>query len=177
MADPTPAPACTVNGCEKPARSAHAVYCKMHYHRWYRHGSVEVAAGKVPTPSVSHGRRYKTMPAKGHPMAGKNGRAYVHRVVLFDLIGPGTHACHWCGTSVTWAPKGTPGILVPDHLNGYGDDNRSENLVPSCMSCNSTRALQAKSDAMRAVGWWSNHDTIERLTRQQRKPRIIQRAA
>ena len=29
---------CTIPGCEKPARSARAEWCAMHYHRWYRYG-------------------------------------------------------------------------------------------------------------------------------------------
>lgn len=29
---------CVIDGCDKPARSISADWCKMHYHRWYRHG-------------------------------------------------------------------------------------------------------------------------------------------
>src|SRR5690242_14904452 len=102
---------CTVPECDKPLRSRYAQWCKMHYHRWYRHGStdkVSVGSGL----SVSHGRRYRTVTAKGHPLASKNGTVYEHRKVLFDTIGPGPHACHWCDTTVQWLPKGEPGALV-----------------------------------------------------------------
>lgn len=44
---------CVIEGCEKPARSSSAEWCKMHYHRWYRHGDphkVRAAVPKAPKP-------------------------------------------------------------------------------------------------------------------------------
>lgn len=159
---------CTVEGCDKPTRSSRADWCKMHYHRWYRHGDVDRVA--TVAPSISKGRRYKTIAAKNHPLAMKNGRVYEHRAVLFDEIGIGPHACHWCETEVDWLPKGDPRELHPDHLNGIGDDNRPENLVPSCRRCNATRGSQQRSDALRAAGWWSRNDTVGKLA--PRAPRV-----
>lgn len=141
----------------------------MHYHRLYRHGSLERTAAGIKTGAP---RRYRTVPAKGHPLAHANGRAYEHRVVLYDLIGPGPHPCHWCGELVEWLPKGAPGELQPDHLNDDGGDNRPENLVPSCRRCNTTRAVQRRSDALRERGWWSVNDTIAELKGAKRSPRI-----
>ena len=160
---------CTVPGCEKPTRSTGADWCKMHYHRWYRHGSVDRVATRIRTGAD---RRYRTVPAKGHPLAHANGRAYEHRVVLYDLIGPGTHECFWCGVMVEWGPKGSPDELQPDHLNNDGGDNRPENLVPSCRRCNTTRAIQGRSDVLRDLGFWSGNDTIASCEQQRRKPRI-----
>jgi hypothetical protein len=140
----------------------------MHYHRWYRHGSTDRVATRAE--SISLGRRYRTVSAKGHPLAHANGRAYEHRVVLYDHIGIGPHACHWCDAEVDWLPKGNPRELQPDHLNNDGADNRIENLVPACRSCNSTRGLQRRADALRAAGWWSNNDTVGKLA--PRKPRV-----
>jgi hypothetical protein len=158
MADRT----CVIEGCDKPRRSAGADWCKMHYHRWYRHGSTDKVATASPI-TASLGRRYRTIGAKGHPMAMANGRAYEHRVVLYDAIGPGPHACHWCSAEVDWLTKGDPANLLPDHVNGDGADNRIANLVPSCMTCNTARGSQARHDALRAAGWWSNNDTIAGL--------------
>lgn len=157
-----PQKTCEIDGCSKPARSRTAELCKMHYHRQYRHGSTSMVATRSGV-SVSNGRKYKTKHAPRHPLASKHGIVYVHRMVLFDAIGYGPHACHWCGTEVDWKPKGTPGELQPDHLNNQGDDNRLENLAPSCRSCNAGRAGQARSKALREAGWWSGNDTIAHL--------------
>lgn len=166
-------PTCSVEGCPKPGRSkAPGVMCKMHYHRWYRHRDLDRTA-KATTVTASLGRRYRTVPAKGHPVAMANGRAYEHRFVLYERIGPGPHECHWCGTEVRWAPKGDPPFeLQPDHLNNDGADNRPENLAPSCRSCNITRGLQRRSDALREAGWWSGSDTVARLSRGGRVERV-----
>lgn len=164
-------PTCTVPECEKPARSRSATYCKMHYHRWYRHGSVEMQASRSGI-TASLGRRYKTRYLPHHPLASKHGAVYVHRQVLFDEIGYGPHACHWCGTEIDWLPRGDPRELQPDHLNGDGADNRLENLVPACRNCNTARGSQHRADALRAAGYWSHHDTIARLSRNGRRPRV-----
>lgn len=159
MADRT----CTVPECSNPPRSARADWCKKHYHRWYRHGSVDYCA-RTAGITASAGRRYRTTYKPGHPVAGANGNAYVHRVVLYDKIGPGEHSCHWCGATVRWtSTRGDADCLQVDHLNGIGDDNHPDNLVPACPVCNTTRGGQARSRALRQAGWWSHHDTIANL--------------
>ena len=164
-----PNPTCIIDGCEKPARSAKADWCKMHYHRWYRHGSTDKVATQSDI-SVSLGRRYRTRYNPRHPLAFKYGNVYVHREVLYDEIGPGPHPCHWCAHPVDWLTKGHPDNLLPDHLNNDGGDNRIENLVPSCGVCNSTRGSQRRMDALRDAGWWSNNDTVGALGT--RRPRV-----
>jgi 5-methylcytosine-specific restriction endonuclease McrA len=163
---------CTIPGCTKPTRSGKAELCAMHYHRQYRHGSVERQAHESGV-TATQGRRYRyiAVPA-GHPLATANGRAYEHRVVLFTKIGPGPHACHWCGAEIGWLPKGEPGSLQVDHLNAIGDDNRPENLVPSCFRCNTTRGSQARHEALKAAGWWSVNDTVASLRSGGRKPKV-----
>lgn len=162
---------CEVEGCDKPTRSGAAVLCAMHYHRAYRHGSVDKAASSSGV-SVRAPRKYTSRYAPRHPLASKNGTVYTHRLVLFDAIGYGPHACYWCGTLVDWKRKGQDGELHPDHLNGQGDDNRLENLAPSCRGCNTGRAMQARSVALREQGWWSNHDTIAELSGRTRRAPI-----
>ncbi len=163
---------CTVTGCTKTPRSGSAEWCKMHYHRWYRHGDVNASADRSGI-SVSAGRRYRILTLRHHPLARAAGRVWEHRVVLYDAIGAGPHPCHWCSTLVRWeSTRGDSDCLVVDHLNGIGDDNRVANLVPACGPCNSARGSQARADALRDAGWWSNHDTIAGLRTISRRDRI-----
>jgi hypothetical protein len=161
---------CTEAGCTKPTRSRYATLCPMHYHRAYRHGSTATVA-TASGVSVSPGRKYKTKYVPTHPLASKHGIVYVHRMVLFNAIGYGPHACHYCQANIDWTRRGEPNELQPDHVNNQGDDNRIENLVPCCRSCNTARAQQARHDALVEAGWWSRNDTIAGL-RQGRRDRV-----
>lgn len=79
--------------------------------------------------------------APGHPLAPASGTVAVCRLVLYEKIGPGSHACHWCGEPVTWMPgQGVaPGALVADHLDWDQANDSPANLVPSCNACNAHR--------------------------------------
>ncbi len=154
---------CRVEGCPTPSRSSGSDLCPKHYHRQYRHGSVHRTALAVDAPSTGYVRRYRTAYRPRHPLASKHGIVYVHRLALYEEIGAGPHACHWCGTEVDWLPKCDPRRLVVDHLNSIGDDNRTENLVASCSRCNTARGVQARRRVLVAAGWWSKHDTVAAL--------------
>lgn len=68
-------------------------------------------------------------------------------MVLYDIIGPGLHPCHWCQMPVEWRKKdyNRQGNLTVDHLNGDKWDNRPENLVVACCTCNTRRGLTYKT--------------------------------
>lgn len=153
---------CTIDGCTNLTRSGSATLCPKHYHRQYRHGDVTKTAERS-TITVSLGRRYRTKWAPNHPMAGKHGTAYEHRVVLYDTIGDGPHHCHWCNTEIEWGPRSLPNSIQVDHLDGDGANNNPDNLVPACKPCNSGRGAQARAEALREHGWWARNDTVARL--------------
>lgn len=76
-----------------------------------------------------------------HPLA-RGGSAPEHRVVLYDTIGPGPHACHWnfgCNRAdLDWSSDRCTGLHV-DHLDDNKLNNDVSNLVPSCLHCNWSR--------------------------------------
>lgn len=84
------------------------------------------------------GEGYRLIYKPGHAMARKSGFALEHRVVLFDHIGDGPHPCHWCGKSMDWHGTQATGVCV-DHLDDDRLNNRTDNLVPACVGCNSKR--------------------------------------
>lgn len=129
---------CSVQGCDKDARSAGSGLCEMHYGRLRRTGLLHIAQHESLPRTTSHG--YITVSALGHPVSQRNGTAYLHRKVLFDAIGEREHACHWCGRPVEWMGKGDRKLVV-DHIDGVKTNNVLTNLVASCHKCNATRGL------------------------------------
>jgi hypothetical protein len=90
--------------------------------------------GRKPTVT-----RYRSTYSPDHPLAQADGRVPTHRLVLYDKIGTGVHACHWCGRAVRWIGGGRGDQLVADHVDGDRWNNDPANLVPSCHRCNSHR--------------------------------------
>lgn len=86
--------------------------------------------------------KYLYVWAPGHPLLPSGStHVGVHRIALWDKIGPGSHPCHHCGDPVTWSPgeRTSRGSLVVDHLDRNPKNNDPLNLVPSCHACNSAR--------------------------------------
>lgn len=123
---------CTIHKCSKPATRANGQICEAHYYRARR---AERHTPKTPRVRVGsrHPAGYMLIPVPGHPMAGKSGLAFEHRVIAYERGGAGDQDCHWCGTKLSWAEA------VIDHLNEVKDDNRPENLVVACSPCNRAR--------------------------------------
>jgi hypothetical protein len=83
---------------------------------------------------------------EGHPAQRGTHRHVLHHIfVAYAAHGEGPHSCHWCQRPIDWffkRRKGTDGVgkICVDHLNWVKIDNRTENLVLSCMQCNVDRS-------------------------------------
>jgi hypothetical protein len=86
----------------------------------------------------------QTYRANGHPVANSGGWCHVHRVRLYDAIGPGPHPCYGCGVPLRWyvVPRGKPkpaDYLEVDHADRDIRNNALANLRPACRDCNRNR--------------------------------------
>lgn len=114
--------------------------CPAHHCRVKTHGDVLAHIPIIDGTQPISPRRYRRLTHQGHPLADAENRVAEHRYVLYESIGNGWHACHWCGNKISWEishPHAS--ALTADHLNHNRSDNRLENLVPACSPCNSTR--------------------------------------
>jgi len=131
---------CDVDGCVQPYRVRG--FCDKHYRRWKQHGDpLVVIDPNAGIPWLTKGA-YRILRMPRHPLARASGHVLEHRMVLFDSIGSGTHACHWCAMVTTWSnswPKSADALVV-DHLDRDRTNNVPGNLVPSCQPCNAKRA-------------------------------------
>lgn len=138
---------CRISGCVnlRPyAGGGRRSVCETHRNRKKKTGSyLEDAPIRRNTGGSLHPSGYWIDTWRGHPLAHVDGKVLRHRVELFNKLGPGVHSCHWCEHSLEWSlEKGDPSELTADHLDGDKQNNRPENLVPSCRGCNKVRACQ-----------------------------------
>lgn len=125
-------PICGVRGCGNVCRSWGAKYCEMHYGRERR--GVPLSETRVPKHKYKSGAGYTVLNNKtGHPIAGKDGRIFEHRFVVYQHLKGVCSSCFWCSAPLTWD------TCVIDHLNEVKDDNRIDNLVIACTPCNRAR--------------------------------------
>ena len=90
---------------------------------------------------------YLGMRCPEHPLAGKRGFAPIHRVVLYDAIGPGPHPCFRCERPLNWyarlpSRRRPPDYLVVHHFDGWSLNNSLDNLRPSCGPCNNSEGAK-----------------------------------
>ena len=141
-----PSGPCQVEGCPEQARRWG--YCQPHSKQFRTHGDPLVRVRRARGTGTIREDGYISLGKPGHPLADSRGIVYVHRMVLFDKIGPGPHRCHWCSAKVRWligdGPRGVgvDGALITDHLDFDPSNNEPANLVPSCNSCNAGRTTR-----------------------------------
>ena len=134
---------CEVAGCHRQ-RHARGL-CPMHYWRLRTQGEIG-PAGSLRAPRggghvTNEGYRLLFLPA--HPLASAHGQVGAHRVTLFEKLGPAEHPCHWCGSVLPWL-GGSGAAINVDHLDGDRLNNHPDNLVPSCLACNTKRGRHAE---------------------------------
>ncbi len=134
-------PLCSVEGCDRPHRGLGL--CNMHYQRVKAQGDTG-PAGRLIAPAGSSwfSRSYCVVSRVGHPLATASGQVYMHRLVLFDVLGPGAHPCWDCERPVRWdlTYPGDELALVVDHIDRDPSNNDISNLRPSCQRCNTRRS-------------------------------------
>jgi hypothetical protein len=132
-------PACSVDGCDR-INDSHG-FCAMHVRRWKLYGDPGTAERLHAEDGAGYLRPdgYIVDSARDHPLANRCGDVYRHRKVLYDAIGGGPHACHWCGKQCNWHAEARSERLTADHLDWDRQNNDPANLVPSCLPCNSKR--------------------------------------
>jgi len=84
----------------------------------------------APEGARAQDQGYVRIKLPDHPFAA-SGWVREHIAVLLAEIGLEGAPCHYCGRDLDWGAD-----LHVDHLNRDRQDNRPENLVPSCLGCN-----------------------------------------
>jgi len=95
----------------------------------------------APLPSTTKTSHYSAISAHGHPLARKDGTVRRNRLVLFSMIGPGEHKCHWCSKTIKWTiGRVGSNSIVSDHVDSDPSNDSESNLVASCQGCNAHRS-------------------------------------
>lgn len=133
---------CEIEGCEQPMYARQM--CVMHYSRSRSTGDVGPATRRRAPRGSGHINPdgYRIIKWPGHPLATAQDKLPEHRAVLYAEIGPGQHGCHWCAKPLVWTGRQSECINV-DHLDHDRLNNTPENLVPSCLDCNTKRRAAA----------------------------------
>ena len=136
---------CSVDSCEKARYQGHRM-CSTHVMRLHRYGDLHADHTPKPKPVTFHSNGYRLLPRRGHPLADSSGYVYEHRLVLYAVLGPGAHPCHWCKRHVEWSVD-----LEVDHLDDDKTNNTPANLAPSCHACNTGRAGRQRWERWRST--------------------------
>jgi len=127
MRERQPRAKCSIGTCERTVKG-HGL-CPLHLRRKKRGIPFDYSRPQL------NPKRYRLKKIPGHPLADRLGRVYVHRAVLFESIKWMVVPCFWCGCPISFSAR----TILADHLNHDRHDNRLQNLVPACDSCNAGR--------------------------------------
>lgn len=130
---------CQAPSCENLANRKKYQICEKHYGRIRRGNSFHLCSRKEKLVNPAG---YVWVLSNNHPIAGNNYRMYEHRKVLYEHLGESDINCFSCGCHLTWD------ILHVDHINNVVNDNRIENLRPSCGTCNRARGIDKMRNTM-----------------------------
>lgn len=110
---------CSIDGCAKPVKARG--WCAMHYWRWKKHGSTD-AVRPYRTGRRIMDNGYVGVWAPGHPLAGMNGYAPEHRLVMFELGHDiaGKHVHHLDHDKTNNAPENLVVLSVSEHSALHG---------------------------------------------------------
>lgn len=119
-------------------------------------------------------RRQRYLP--DHPLAGATGLVSDARVVLYARVGPGWHACHWCGAKVRWLINrrgNARGALIADHLDGDPLNDSPDNVVVSCGGCNGTRGRVIQAGELFVANGAARTRAVERVCARCHRPFLV----
>lgn len=130
---------CHIDMCGKPTKYKDGL-CSMHGARLARTGTTDARPRVLRAGPPSRQKPdYLSMAAHGHPLANTIGNVSVHRLVLWQKVGPSSRPCHWCGTEVHWFTTVGAEKMCADHVDDDRRNNSPNNLVPACNGCNTGR--------------------------------------
>ena len=136
---------CKINGCNRCVRYKAQGVCQMHYFRMMRTGSYE-KKDKNRSLRTHNAKGYQMLYLPDHPLAMKNGYAYEHRVVMYQLFGNKPMHCVKCQKLIDWIS------VHVDHINEDIKDNSKNNLRFLCNACNVMRTRTCQVEHQKGKG-------------------------
>jgi len=130
---------CLAPDCNRGSDYRDARLCQKHYFRKMRNGHFGLKGSREPSkprPTIErrdNGKGYQMIHSPGHPLVMKNGYAYEHRLVIYNVYGDSLPDCEICQRPLNWTN------CHVDHINENVGDNRRKNLRPICRGCNTER--------------------------------------